>query len=297
VESPRPCDMTAFASAPELSAALDRLRNPPGEPDVPLRWVQTIARVIESCGGDPVATAPFVEAWRTCYVATLLLDHVQDGDPLRDAWVAQQPLAMQYHLAMSLYVDAQCRLAQLDPARIGAERICRLQRYWATMVAQMAAGQYLDLIGQRADHAAAMESSLDAYARIAAHKTGAIFALAFGGAAILTRDAADLVTTLEQIGMIYGMVLQYSDDLFDHDQQAQQPMPWTLLRALQAAHPAAPTDTVAPALAFWETIIAAYTPPFETLCAQTPPAVAACVRDLWQSTVADVGIAPPVTAS
>jgi hypothetical protein len=286
VEGPATLATAPFSSAPVLRATLDRLLDPPGEPEVPVLWVQTLEHLIESLGGSRDAAEPFIAAWRTFYAATLLLDHLQDGDLLRDALVAQQPPAIQYHLALSMYVGAQCALAQLDPGMFGAERILRLQRFWATTVAQIAAGQYLDLTHADADQHAPPAAVLDTYARIAAHKTGATFALAFGGAAILVSADEALVQPLEQLGMIYGMLLQYYDDLIDHDQQVGQPTALTLFRALLRDCPPAQGDGDAQAVLFWQSIYNSYAQACQPLLAQLPPPTQAIIEALWKRTFA-----------
>jgi hypothetical protein len=108
-------------------------------------WLTTITQIAITLGLETTAITPFVEAWRAFYNATLLLDHLQDGDPLGDQWLIDQPPAIQYHLAFSSYVVAQQALARLTDDRIPIRRILRLHAFWASSVAQIAHGQYLDL--------------------------------------------------------------------------------------------------------------------------------------------------------
>ena len=69
---------------------------------------------------------------------------------------------------------------------------------------RMAAGQQRDLIFSVDDVA---HMSLDEYQQIAVAKTGATFALAFGGTATLLTDDMELVETLAAVGEVYGTLL------------------------------------------------------------------------------------------
>lgn len=98
---------------------------------------------------------------------------------------------------------------------------------------RMAGGQQRDLAMSNAD---GMDAPLDHYQQLAQAKTGAAYALAFGGTAILLSDDPRLIESLTVIGELYGTLIQYSDDLLD---AAAQPNPTpTLPEALSLARPA-----------------------------------------------------------
>ncbi|NTU82810.1 MAG: polyprenyl synthetase family protein [Chloroflexales bacterium] len=252
------------------------------------RWLEVIARIAETLSAEPSSIAPFVEAWRQLYVVTLFLDHVQDDDPLDDPQLEALPPPLQYHLAFSVYIAAQHALAHLDPRAIPAARITRLQRFWTASVAQIASGQYLDLTTTSAAIEATDQSPLDRYEQLALQKTGATFALAFGGAALLATDDEAQIAALTSAGSIYGMLLQYHDDLLDQELQESQPEALTLTRALLAAHPSLAAYGPHAALGFWHSIYAAYTQALTSVLEPLPAATRTIYRELLRQSFGDV---------
>lgn len=261
--------------APELCTALERIEAAKASTLRPI-WLETITQLAETLGGDAHSIRPFVEAWQSFYSVTVFLDHVQDGDALGDSWLAAQPLALQYHLAFSTYVAAQYALSRLSPEQISIARIYRLHSFWATSVAQIANGQYRDLTQMLSD-APTKESPLDTYEQIAAQKTGATFALAFGGAAMLSSDNEAVIAALTATGMIYGMLLQYSDDLTDRAAQEAQPQALTLDRALGATEAQA-SDSVR-----WAVIFDHYAQAIRKTVAPLPQVTQAVIDELVQT--------------
>jgi hypothetical protein len=211
----------------ELQVAVERLLDT--SPVTPqFIWLEGLAQVARSLQLEQRAVAPFLDAWRAFYTAALHLDHLQDGDPLHDRWLAERSPALQYHLTFSLYVFAQHALASLHSQGIAANRLARLQSFWALSVARIADGQYADLMATLLPHDRTARSALDQYEQIAARKTGAIFGLAFGGIAMLATDDEAQIAALTTVGTIYGLLVQYYDDLVDADAQADQPAAPTL---------------------------------------------------------------------
>lgn len=259
-----------FPIAGELQLAVDRLLSETsGSAPQPV-WIETIVRIAASLQAEPRAIAPFLDAWRALYTVTLWLDHLQDGDPLGEPWLAGLAPGLQYHLAFSVYVAAQHALASLDARVIPAARIERLQRFWAASVAQLASGQYRDLTLTRATLQAHGGASLDAYERLAAEKTGVTFALAFGGVALLATDDEAQIAALITAGTVYGMLLQYRDDIFDAADQEHQLETATLSRALLAAHPALAVHGLGAVHAFWAATYTSYAQALEGVLAPLP---------------------------
>jgi geranylgeranyl pyrophosphate synthase len=93
----------------------------------------------------------------------------------------------------------------LSPDHIPANRILRLRELWTETMLRMASGQQRDLTAS----GDACDSPLDTYQQLAQAKTGATFALAFGGTAILLTDETRTIDALILIGEIYGTLLQY----------------------------------------------------------------------------------------
>ncbi len=263
-------DHSPFPFAGELQLAVDRLLTANAVSAPQPIWIETISNITTSLKAQPQAIAPFLDAWRALYTVTLCLDHLQDGDDLGDPWLEGLAPGLQYHLAFSLYIAAQHALVTLDAQIIPASRIGRLQRFWAESMAQLASGQFRDLTLTRTTLQAPGAAPLDIYEQLAAQKTGTTFALAFGGAALLATDDEAQIAALITAGTIYGMLLQYRDDLFDSVDQEHQPDAMTLSRALLAAHPALAAHGPGAVHAFWDSIYSSYSQALEGVLAPLP---------------------------
>lgn len=258
-------DRFTFPVAGDLQTLVSRLSGHTSSSAPQPLWSEAIVRIATSLQVEPELIAPFVAAWRALYTVTLCLDHLQDGDALGDPWLEALPTSLQYHAAFSVYIAAQHALAQLDARAIPATRIMRLQRFWATSVAQLANGQYRDLTVTLARLQAQGVPPLDAYEQIAVQKTGATFALAFGGIAILATDDEAVIAALTTAGTVYGMLLQYQDDLLDGAEQEARPATTTLSRALLATHPTLAAHGAGAVETFWAAIYASYTQAIERI--------------------------------
>lgn len=279
---PVPRRISPFPIEGELQAALEQLlQRSAGAAPNPI-WLDAIARIGDTLAGNAPSIARFLEAWRALYTLTLYLDHLQDGDPLGDPWLEALAPPLQYQLAFSLYIAAQHALSTLDPQAVPIHRIVRLQRFWAASVARLANGQYQDLTSAAADVQAAHRSPLTHYEQVASQKTGATFALAFGGVAILATDDEAPIAALSAAGTIYGMLVQYRDDLLDSIHQDHQPTAPTLSGALLAAHPDLAVHGEQSAHVFWATIYAGYVEALERVLAPLPAATRAAFTELVQ---------------
>jgi hypothetical protein len=273
-----------MASLPQTSldfdAALNRLCD--GSDTLAPRpaWLQAIQDLGTSLGAEAGAQARFCRSWRTLYTATLLLDHLQDGDYLGDPWLVSLPPPLQYHLAFSAYAVAQQQLADLVH-QTSLERLVRLQTLWASTVRQLAIGQFRDLTQQVAQSGHAEAEALDQYESIASQKTGAAFALALGGSAILATEDLARIDAATNAGLLFGMLLQYSDDLLDTEAQASQPATITLARAL-AATSDVPADL--PLGAYWQLIYAHYSTALQRMLTPLPQPAQNAVWNLLHTT-------------
>jgi Polyprenyl synthetase len=226
------------ALLPELQRALQQMvaydegrkgRNP--------QWGTVIPVLQHILGGTTEQIAPFAAAWSLMYAVIVRLDHLQDSDPVDDPLPTVDRPNAQYNLLFSYYVLATGVLDLLSPEQVPAHRILRLRRFWTDMLLRMASGQQRDLTAHGDD---GVDSPLDDYQQLAQAKTGATFALAFGGTARLLTDDPQRIDTLTSIGEIYGTLLQYSDDLLDATAQPNPTL--TLPAALMLAHPAHISD-------------------------------------------------------
>lgn len=247
MHSPAPLDM-------DFKTALAQLCDGP-ESLAPLpRWRHAIEQLGAVLGAAPAHLAAFTQAWSTLYSATLLLDHVQDGDAIGDDWLASLPVALQYHLAFSAYAAAQRQIHELTE-RVTPACGARLHDLWSSAVLELAVGQYHDLMVLHRP-LVSHQVSLDAYERIAAQKTGAAFGLALGAAVALATDDAAQSDAATNAGLVFGMLLQYRDDLVDAEVQTAQPAALTLARAWTTQE-GVDGPELAPSAA-WELIYAQY---------------------------------------
>lgn len=195
---------------------------------------------------EPVA-APFRAAWTLFYATIGRLDSLQDGDPIAAVPGIDSPGAA-YNLVFASYVLATSLLHDLVGV-VPLRRFVDLQRWWVACVLQMADGQQRDLMGAPA--MTALDTLAD-YQAIAQAKTGATYALACGGLALLGSDDADLAGALAQVGALYGSLVQYADDLHDAAAQPNATLTLaTLLRTLPLATPRSPAQVDA---VFWHAL-------------------------------------------
>lgn len=135
------------------------------------------------------------------------------------------------------------------------------------------------------------------YEWLALEKTGATFALAFGGAAILSTDDAALIQALTEAGSVYGMLLQYHDDLVDHEPQADQPNALTLTRALLAAHPSLASRSAHATSTFWNTTYDEYQRALASILAPLPVSTRTRYVELLRQSFSEPRVTNALTAN
>lgn len=232
--------LTIHPLLPELSALLlHMLDTDCTQSDYRQDWTEAILTIQQALGATRSASLPFADAWTIMYAAISYLDHLQDGDPITDSCILALPPPQQYNAVFSYYVLAESLLSTIDATHIPPARLHRLRALWSSSLLRMASGQQRDLILQTAHPPHTAQDTLATYQDIAQWKTGATFALAFGGAAMLHSDDQVLIDTLLLLGEIYGTLLQYSDDLHDVGQTNDT---LTLPQAIQQAFPLTPPD-------------------------------------------------------
>jgi len=222
---------------PEFERALQHMATYDDErPKQNPQWGPIIPTVQQLLGGAYEPIAPFEAAWSLVYAVIVRLDHLQDGDPVDDPLPTVNRAEAQYNLVFGYYVLTTGVLDLLSPDQIAVHRILRLRHLWTDMLLRMAGGQQRDLTLRRDTRT---DLPLDDYQELAQAKTGATFALAFGGTAILLTDDQRTIDALTLSGEIYGTLLQYRDDLLDAQTQPNPTL--TLPVALEIARP---DDTV-----------------------------------------------------
>jgi len=227
--------------------------------------VAMFALLPELLQGTAQIVTPFRAAWTLMYAAIGRLDSLQDGDPMpTEAASAMPSLGAHYNLVFATYVLAASLLDDLAEV-VPAARLLRVQRLWSDSMLRMADGQQHDLAS---DGGAYDVSTLAAYQQIAQAKTGATYALAFGGLAMLLTDDADLITAMVQVGEIYGTLVQYSDDL--HDERTQPNQTVTLPAVLRCLPLATTHSLTQIEAAFWTYLLPIYQQAAATALAAFP---------------------------
>jgi hypothetical protein len=251
----------------DFGAAIDRLCDPQGSLAPHPAWLAGIKQTGSALGCPAAAVGAYISGWRRLYTAILLLDHLQDDDPIDD-WLAELPTPLRYHLAFSVYAAAQQALSVLA-TYTSPTRFVRLYGFWTKTVSHLALGQYCDLTGTVTPSNGTADQTLDAYEAIAAQKTGSVFALAFGGSAMLATDDLAQIDAAGAAGLLFGLLLQYQDDLLDAPRQATQRQTPTFVRALAAVHGVDPAAAL-PATAAWALVYTHYLRGLEPILAPLP---------------------------
>lgn len=226
--------------------------------------------------GDPERVAVFRAAWNLMYTAICRLDDLQDNDPVDHPLPVTGPTGAQYTFVFACSLLATGLLDELTPS-VPAERALRLRRLWTDSLLRMADGQQRDLTAD-----AQRPPSLDDYQALIQAKTGATFALAFGGTALLCTDDQAIVEALTAVGEIFGVLVQLSDDVLDAAEQsdAVATLPQVLRRLpLAAGHP----DPPELAYTFWRMTLPAYRAAAAQILAQSrlPASAQQAVMELF----------------
>lgn len=265
----------------DFAAAIERLCDPQGSLAPNPVWLAGITQTGSALGCPAATVGAYISGWRRLYTAILLLDHLQDDDPIDD-WLAEMTPPLRYHLAFSVYAAAQQALNVLTTA-ISPTRFVRLHGFWTKTVSHLALGQYCDLTGTVTPMNGTADQTLDAYEAIAAQKTGSVFALAFGGSAMLATDDPAQIDAAGAAGLLFGLLLQYQDDLLDAPNQTTQPQTLTFVRALAAGYGVDPTAAL-PATAAWAFVYAHYLRGLESILAPLPEAAQDAITTSFHKT-------------
>ena len=269
--------LRAVAVLPETVTALQRLVAQDellGEDEA--FWAAMIPTIYHLVGGvEEECIRSFAAAWSVVYTATRRLDHQEDGDRHDQLPLGSPTAAAQYNLLLAYYVLA---MALLDDARIPPSRFQQLLRLWNDSMLVAASGQQRDLAGETE-----RRLELDSYQQTIHAKAGAIFALAFGGAALLGTDDQPTIAALTTVGQLYGALRQYSDDLYDAAMQPSPALtfPQVYQRARLAQTPTLLNDTVE---AFWQHVYAAYLAHVEQALAPLSTEIQTTVRHVFTTT-------------
>ena len=224
---------------------------------------------------------PFAAVWGLLLAALRRLDHLQDGHADDAPSPTRASTSERYNLLLSYYLLATMVLDELDSDALPIGRLLRLRKLWADCLMRVASGQQVDLeLGHRI---APLSADLDLYQFVVQAKTGAFFTLAFGGTATLLTDDQVTINVLSDVGTVFGMLVQYGDDLAD---AATQPNPTiTLPRSYHAQLAQHPYANIHPSInAFWRFVYADYFRHVEQALSVLPITVRSAIGHLFTST-------------
>ena len=229
---------------------------------------------------------PFVAAWACLHSVLLRLDHLQDNDLEEDPLPTDPNLPASYNLLLAAYVLANSALDDLDASNNPPGRLLRLHRLWNECILTCASGQHLDLL--HSDTSKSDRHVLDQYQQVAHAKSGALFALAFAGVALLMTDDNTIVTACHFVGNVYGTLLQLTDDLLDVENHSSLlTLDQTYGRFTRATASGQLTDSRL-VEEYLQYVRAAYLDEVERVLVQIDhPELCSCLRGLFNSTPSD----------
>lgn len=256
---------------------------------VHVQWGGAIAIIYKAVtDNDEQVIQPFVSAWSILAAFLERLDHLEDGDLDILSVATESPvklMGIHYNRVIGYFFLATGILDRLDDQRIPAQRIHRLRRYWSDCLLRAVSGQQCDLESQLAvpdEYRLEGRAALEAYQRATQAKAGPIFALAFGGTAMLATDDDSIINALMIAGEAYGTLLQYGDDVSDVDSEGDSSL--TLPKAYSAARGVQGLPDTRELKSYWNVIYAAYIQQVEGVLAPVPLAVQQSVRAIFRQT-------------
>lgn len=165
--------------------------------------------VYEALTGDERRALPAAAAIELLHNFTLIHDDIEDQDPARhhrptvwSVWGVPQAI----NAGDGMF--AVSRLAVQRLRGFPAERVLEFAKLLDEACVRVCEGQFLDISFE-----ARTDVSADRYRAMAAKKTGALFAAAAQGAALLATDDASVRETLARFGDAFGQAFQAHDDV------------------------------------------------------------------------------------
>ena len=159
-----------------------------------------------SAGAASEQVIPVLAAWLLLYVAAELFDAVEDDEFESQDWAGLSQ-AEALNVASACLAAIPLVLMEMEDAQLCLDLIAQFHQAALTM----AMGQHVDLSGGKEEG----EDAVARYWRVAAAKSGALFALACWAGARLGNPAAEVLSAYADFGRILGQLLQVCDDYKD----------------------------------------------------------------------------------
>ena len=173
--------------------------------DVPAWQLALPAIVCAAVGGTHVNAIKAACAWYPMYLASEILDSVEDHEFEPDQFISSPAVAT--NLATSLIFFSFHTLASIDDL----EGAGRASREFARSGFSATLGQHQDLLKSTA----LVEEALNEYWDTILQKSGSVFRMAAAGGASAGRADENIVEALAEYGTSLGVLLQLWDDCRD----------------------------------------------------------------------------------
>ena len=165
--------------------------------------------VYEAITGDPSAALPAAAAIELVHNFTLIHDDIEDQDPARhhrptvwSVWGVPQAI----NAGDGMFAVSRLALQRLRG--LPADRVVAFAGLLDDACVRVCEGQFLDISFETRT-----DVTTERYRTMAAKKTGALFAAAAQGAALLATEDAAVRETLARFGDAFGQAFQAHDDL------------------------------------------------------------------------------------
>ncbi len=165
----------------------------------------------ESLAGDMTPSLPAAAALELLHNFTLIHDDIEDQDPTRrhrptvwSVWGVPQAI----NAGDGMYAASRLAVHRLMARGVPAERVLTFARLLDEACVRICEGQFLDISFETRTDVTA-----ERYRGMVDKKTGALFAAAAQGAAVICSDDEELRAALARFGADFGQAFQAHDDL------------------------------------------------------------------------------------
>jgi geranylgeranyl pyrophosphate synthase len=170
------------------------------------RWALLPRLCCQAAGGDPDLTDEISAAWLLLYLATHLVDSVEDEDYSAQVDVLGG-IGPAINVANGLFLSAALLLNQLHGSIHTREMAVKISTDFFNTILVMTSGQHQDLVIDM--------MTLDQWWQVAEAKAGAFFSLACRSGAQLAVDDPQVIIGYSDFGLQLGVMLQIHDDFED----------------------------------------------------------------------------------
>jgi geranylgeranyl pyrophosphate synthase len=170
----------------------------------PSRWVLLPGLCCQAAGGDGNNAIDLSAAWLLFYMASSLMDSVEDRDKPDIWWIEFGPSAA-ISVATGLYFCASSALNSLYESEYSSQAAGEIVQDFHKGFMMMGSGQHQDITLR--------ELNLEQYWKVTEAKSGVFFSLACRSGARLGTQDLRKIEMFSQFGNHLGMVIQILDDL------------------------------------------------------------------------------------